>query len=411
VPGPLQLPQVERALTALRVHDALNAGASQRAIATVLFGRGRMADRTFGRRAENLSKAFFFSILSIWFSDLKSGDPAMKNRVLPAVAGLVGVALLFQAGSAIAKPGKIASVTARSQTVFDQDIARFWQAFDAINATTDPAERLRLIQALYIDPGTPGLHALMAARHYTAQQYVDAIVNWPNFWRSVRPLTARSRQAVSTVNDDVVRFRGLYPELRPATITYAIGVLRTGGTTTGEKVLIGAELALGDETVNVSELPEALRIRLGVFFQSRPFANNAQNNIHEYVHTQQQETQGSLAQQVLREGVAELVAELITHRKPALPVYTYGPAHEAAIRKRFLTEMRQENYDNWLWNSVNNPFGVSDIGYFVGYRIARSYYDESKDKRLAIKELIELRYDDPAAVYALIARSGYLTSS
>ncbi len=333
----------------------------------------------------------------------------MKARILFA-AGLMAAIVVtpFHMAAAGSRPATSASHT--SQAVSDQDIARFWQAFDAINATTDPNERLRLIQTVYIDPGTPGLKALMAARRYTAQQYVDAIVRWPRFWRSVRPLTARSRQAVAGLTDDVAGFRRLYPELRPASITYAIGVLRTGGTTTGDMVLIGSELALGDETVDVSELPEPLRARLGVFFASRPFANNAQNNIHEYVHTQQQETQGSLAQQVLREGVAELVAELITHRKPALPVYTYGPQHDAAIRQRFLAEMRGQDYDNWLWNSANNPFGVSDMGYYVGYRIARNYYDAARDKRRAVRDLIELRYDDPAAVQALIDRSGYLTS-
>jgi hypothetical protein len=319
------------------------------------------------------------------------------------------VSVVLPSNFVAAGPPSVVKVMAASQTVSDQDIARFWQAFDAVNATTNPTEQLRLIQTIYIDPGTPGLRALMAARRYTAQQYVDAIVNWPSFWQSVRPLTARSQQAVLNLNDDVARFRRLYPELRPASITYAIGVLRTGGTTTGDKVLIGAELALGDESVDVSELPEPLRSRLGAFFKSRPFANNAQNNIHEYVHTQQQETQGSLAQQVLREGVAELVAELITNRKPALPFYTYGPTHDAAIRQRFIAEMRGDDYDNWLWNSANNPFGVSDVGYYVGYRMARSYYDAAQDKRRAVRELIELRYDDPAAVHALIDRSGYLT--
>ncbi|WP_233503689.1 hypothetical protein [Sphingomonas psychrotolerans] len=326
-------------------------------------------------------------------------------------ARLMVACFVVPSNFATAGPPIAVSAAAVSQTVSDQDIARFWQAFDAINAATDPAERLRLIQTIYIDPGTAGLHALMAARRYTAQQYVDAIVNWPRFWKSIRPLTARSRQAVASLNDDVAQFRRLYPGLRPASITYAIGVLRTGGTTTGDKVLIGAELALGDETVEVSELPDPLRARLGVYFASRPFANNAQNNIHEYVHTQQQETQGSLAQQVLREGVAELVAELITNRKPALPVYTYGPTHDAAIRQRFLAEMRGDDYDNWLWNSANNPFGVSDVGYYVGYRISRRYYDAARNKRRAVKELIELHYDDPAAVNALIDRSGYLASS
>ncbi|WP_230482592.1 DUF2268 domain-containing protein [Sphingomonas sp. Leaf21] len=290
--------------------------------------------------------------------------------------------------------------------VVDTDIARFWTAFDAIQAAA-PADRLKLIQTLYIDAGTPGLHALMAARRYTPQEYVDAIAKWPKFWASVRPLTARSRAATTTLNGDVERFRRLYPRLRPATITYAIGVLRTGGTTVGDKVLIGAELGLGDESVDVSELPEPLRTRLATFFRSRPFANNAQNNIHEYVHTQQQETDGTLLQQSLREGVAELVAELITGRKPALPVYSYGPTHEAAIKARFVTEMGNDHYDNWLWNSAANPFGVSDLGYFVGYRIAQRYYDAARDKKAAIRTLIELPYNDPTAIRAFTDRTGY----
>lgn len=335
----------------------------------------------------------------------------MKPWVILAMAGLTTLTSSYPVGTTVAAVPATAAIAPPTQSVSDQDIGRFWQAFDAISATTDSAERLRLIKTLYIDPGTPGLHALMAARGYTPQQYVDAIVNWPHFWRSVRRMTGRAQQAVSTLNEDVARFRRLYPELRPATITYAIGVLRTGGTTMGNKVLIGAELALGDETVDLSELPEPLRTRLDVFFKSRPFANNAQNNIHEYVHTQQEETQGSLAQQVLREGVAEMVAELITNRKPALPVYTYGPAHDAAIRQRFAAVMQQSKYDEWLWNSARNPFGVSDVGYYVGYRIARRYYDIAPDKRRAVKELIELRYDDPLAVRAMIVSSGYLVRS
>jgi hypothetical protein len=60
---------------------------------------------------------------------------------------------------------------------------------------------------------------------------------------------------------------------------------------------------------------------------------------------------------------------------------------------------------------VSNPLGVSDIGYYVGYRIAHSYYAAARDKRLAVEQLIELHYDAPAAVNALIRRSGYLKAN
>jgi len=293
-----------------------------------------------------------------------------------------------------------------SSRVITADIANFWLAHDAICSEADPARKQQLIQSLYIDRGTPGLHALMEARGYTASQYVAAIDAWPRYWASVRPLTDRAFAASAGLAADLATLKRLYPALRPASITYAIGVLRTGGTTLDDKVLIGAELALGDDSVDVSELPEPLQTRLRTFYASQPFHNNGQNNIHEYIHTQQIEAGDTLAQYALREGVAELVAELVTGKKPDLPLYIYGPSHEAELKRQFQADRRGNDYRDWLYNSSANRFGVSDLGYYVGYRIASAYYAAQPDKAKAIATLIELRYDDAAAVDGVIKASG-----
>ncbi len=300
-----------------------------------------------------------------------------------------------------------AALAAPPQVVTD-DIGRFWATYDAVRTEPDVERQVALVQERYIDPGSPGLHALMQVRNYTAREYATAMRTWPRFWTSVRPLTTNAQQASATLERDLTAFRTLYPALRPATITYAVGVLRTGGTTLGDKVLIGAEMALGDERVDVSELPEPMRSRLRIFYDSRPGANNAQNNLHEYVHTQQRETTGSLAQYAVREGVAEYVAERISGRRPALPFYDYGATHEAEIRTRFIAEMNGENLDNWLYNSAGNPFGVSDVGYYAGYRIAQGYMRQQADEKAGIARMIELDYADPEAVRAFIDASGWL---
>jgi hypothetical protein len=299
------------------------------------------------------------------------------------------------------------ALAAPSQVVTD-DIARFWTTYDAVRAEPDAERRVALVQQRYIDPGSPGLHALMQVRNYTAREYAEAMQSWPRFWTSVRPLTANAQQASATLEQDLAAFRALYPALRPAIITYAVGVLRTGGTTLRDKVLIGAEMALGDERVDVSELPEPMRSRLRIFYDSRPGANNAQNNLHEYVHTQQRETTGNLAQYAVREGVAEYVAERISGRRPALPLYSYGPKHEAEIRTRFIAEMDGDDLDNWLYNSARNPFGVSDVGYYAGYRIAQEYMRRQSDEKAGIARMIELDYADPEAVRDFVEASGWL---
>lgn len=304
--------------------------------------------------------------------------------------------------------GSAAAERHSSAQVVTADIEHFWIAHDAIRSEPDAALKQQLIQSLYIDRGTPGLHALMQARGYTAEQYVAALDAWPRYWASVRPLTHRAFAATTGLEADLATLKRLYPALRPASITYAIGVLRTGGTTLDDKVLIGAELALGDDSVDVSELPEPLQTRLRTFYASQPFHNNGQNKIHEYIHTQQIEAGDTLAQYALREGVAELVAEFVTGKKPDLPLYVYGPAHEADLKRQFQANRRGNDYRDWLYNSSANRFGVSDLGYYVGYRIATAYYAAQPDKAKAIATLIELRYDDVAAVDEVILRSGYV---
>ncbi|ESQ85114.1 hypothetical protein AEAC466_05230 [Asticcacaulis sp. AC466] len=322
----------------------------------------------------------------------------------------IGIALIACAPGAQAAAPPAPAVAPVGQPVIQAgDIDRFWVAYDAVRSQTDRQAKLAQFQHLYLDPATPGLRALMAARGYTPDQYIDAIENWPKFWASIRPLTGRAREAAAPLAKDLATFRAIYPDIKPASITYAIGVLRTGGTTQGNMVLIGAEIALADETVDVSELPERMRTRLGTFFATRPFTNNGQNNIHEYVHTQQEESGESLAARVVYEGVAEFVAEQVTGHRPPLQLYVYGPAHRDAVRDQFRADMAKTDWNDWLYNNDHNIFGVPDMGYFVGYEIARNFYERAPDKRAAIRTMIQLHYGDDEAVRAYIAQSGYLT--
>ena len=47
---------------------------------------------------------------------------------------------------------------------------------------------------------------------------------------------------------------------------------------------------------------------------------------------------------------------------------------------------------NWLYNGNDAPNGNADLGYFIGYEICKSYYNNSKNKKQALKEIIELEY-------------------
>ena len=247
----------------------------------------------------------------------------------------------------------------------------------------------------------------MEAKGYTTDTYLQAIRAYPAYWDSVRPRTALAAGALTRLEGHLERFRALYPELRPAGIYFEVGALRSAGTTQGDKVLLGVEMATGDESVDTSEMPAGLQRFFASYFASKPLENLDLLAVHEVVHTQQEGERPSLLAQAVYEGVADFVAEQVTGRMPDLAYVTYGPAHDAAIKAAFRQDMAGEDFSGWLYNSADNPFGVRDLGYYVGYAITRGYHDRASDKAAALKTMLELDYSDQAAVQAFVDASGY----
>jgi hypothetical protein len=60
---------------------------------------------------------------------------------------------------------------------------------------------------------------------------------------------------------------------------------------------------------------------------------------------------------------------------------------------------------DWIANSSSDrvgPHWAPDLGYFVGYQIAKAYYERETDKRKAIRDLLQI--DDAGAI---LRASGY----
>ena len=290
--------------------------------------------------------------------------------------------------------------------VVTSDIDRFWEAYDRVVAEPDSAERVRLLDSLYVQPGTPGLQAMVARRNLTAADYAEAILRYPRFWTSVRPNVTQADQHARQIAAGIDGLRALYPALRCARVYFTVGALRTNGMTLGDVVFIGSEVALADSATVTDEFAGPLS-HLPAYFASNPAASVAFLNVHEVVHTQQGPFGDDLLAMALQEGVAEFVAALATCRPSPTPAVAYGEANEDRVREAFALDMFGSLASFWLWSNAENAFGVRDLGYYVGYAIAERYYERSADKAAAVADLIELDYRDPEAVDALVTASGY----
>ena len=293
------------------------------------------------------------------------------------------------------------------QNIITTDIDNFWTAYDKVITTKDSSLQYKYINELFIDKGTPGLKAIMEARDYTSKSYIEAINNYPLFWNSIRANTLKAREFANEIAIEVGKIKSVYPILKPAKIYFTIGAFLTGGTTLNGIVLIGSELALADKNTITSELPENLK-HLRTSFDTDPIKGVVSLNVHEYAHTQQKTTIGNnlLAQSVL-EGVAEFVAVTATLKQSELPAIAYGKKHFERVREVFSKQMFNTFTGFWLYSNSKNEFQTRDLGYYVGYDICEKYYQKAEDKNQAIKEMIELDYNNENQLMKFVDKSEY----
>lgn len=314
---------------------------------------------------------------------------------------VLGMSLLFVTACQEEK------VVQSPKNVKTDDITHFWEAYDQIAATNNSQKKLQALQTLFWDKASDGQEAMFAVRDYSPEDYLNALKDYPKFWESVRKNTLDAELMAPLLQSGIDSLEQIYPNLRPATIYFTVGALRSNGTTRDSLVLIGSELALGDSNTNIDELGENLQ-HLKSFFEGNPKENLVFLNTHEYVHTQQKTTIGnSLLAQTLIEGVAEFVAEKALGVPSPNPQLSYGEENEAEIKRTFSKEMTSPLVSNWFRNTDDNEFGIRDLGYFVGYKISEAHYNQTPNKKLAIKEMIELDYNNKEALWNFVNSSYY----
>jgi len=294
-----------------------------------------------------------------------------------------------------------------SSLVVSTDIDHFWEAYDKVQSTEDTIQQKEFLQRLFLDKGTPGLSAIMQARRYTLDSYLEAIHDYPKFWASMRTNMAKAKQLGPQIEKGIAAFEKLYPMQRSAKVYFTVGALRTNGTAMDSLVLIGSELALADENVITDELPSNFDY-LRAYFDSNPINDVVFLNVHEYVHTQQTTHGGyDLLSQCLFEGIAEFIPVIAMKQESPTPAIAYGKANDAAIQEAFVKEMFSPFYNNWIWNNTNNVFATRDLGYYVGYAIAEQYYEGEQDKRKAVANLLALDFTDTLAIEHFVDEVGY----
>ena len=289
-------------------------------------------------------------------------------------------ALLLGFGSHAAEaPPRVAIVTS--------DVDRFFALADDPALAAQPEQ----LAARYLADASPGLIEFMALRRITPEKLAAALRDKPQVFQDARGCAAKLPNVRARLVAATDRLAQIYPAARFPPITVAIGRATTAGTANAKGLYIGLEALCAAKFIEADDEDRFVHVIA-----------------HEYVHAQQplaqiEDREESVLRAALVEGAAEFIAEQMSGSVGYPLLHIWARGREKELETAFLAEKDAKAIGSrWLYNQRGTDGWPGDLGYWVGYRVAKSYYNRAPDKAAALKAIIEMR--DPAA---FLAESGW----
>lgn len=312
----------------------------------------------------------------------------MKHDMRRLCAGIATFAIAFAMAPVNAGDTPASGATAtKGAVVHTEDVALFYRVYDAANGHPTAAQ----LQHDYLDQGSDGLHVLARERKVTGQRIADMLAKKPSLYTGARRCLAvlpRARERLEAALHELGR---LYPDARFPPVTVAIGrgkPVAIGSPETG--IQVGLEALCAIDWLN-PDVEDRIVYVLA----------------HEYAHVQQVHADAIAEQESptvldvsLVEGIAEFVAELTAGQIAYSRNAAQAVGHELEIETRFAADIDKTDLADWVYNAT--PDTPGDLGYWVGYRIAKAYYRNAPDKQQALREIFGM--DDPKA---FLEKSGW----
>lgn len=274
----------------------------------------------------------------------------------------------------------ITSITAFGQKTFNnpdsvtlhtEDITLFWKVFDE----TAPKFDAKAFQTNYLDAGSPGLKGFINMRIESGSNLSKTIKKNLNYYTAVRESTLSIEAKKGNLREHSLKLKEIYPTAVFPDVYFVIGVLNSGGTTFKGGLIIGAEM-FGKKTETFNPEINIEKLELIV--------------IHELIHYQQNYVRSNtLLAQSIREGAGDFVCELVTGSHPYTEQHLYGNSHEQELWIEFSKKMNETDWTPWLYYTKDTS-RPKDLGYWMGYKIVKAYYDKAADKSQAVHDILNI---------------------
>lgn len=272
------------------------------------------------------------------------------------------------------------------------DLENFLNAYALLSEGEDT---IGILQKEYFDKGTMALKEFSSNFALDAKHLAKTIAKYPKYYASLSGINERIKNQESELNEVFVRLKKLYPAGEIPTVYYLVGGFRAGGNGgEGNYVLIGTEIFdLKKDTdwneFNKERLFYPSSITHIVAHETTHILQEDIQGTEDYISIYTDESKGTLLAYAIREGGADYFAELISGNHINPKAHEYGTLHEKELWQLFKQDMRNTDLGDWFFYTPKRfPEWPKDLGYFMGYKITESYFQNSPDQKSAINYLL-----------------------
>ena len=247
-----------------------------------------------------------------------------------------------------------------------------------------------LLQTQYLDIGSKGIEIFTPRRIKSAENMFSMISNNKHVYNQaldicLPQIESLKSEALQTLNET----QKVLSQTQSAPVYIVFGANNSGGTASENGLVLGLEV--------LCSLAQSKEEFKNVFmnFIAHEITHVYQNRA--YV-THKNKPKPTLLFVSLHEGIADFVSGLVLNNISNAEIlrHTYGLKHEKQLWKRFKSQMNGTKLGDWFYqtDTTNQP---NDMGYWIGKRIAKAYYERAENKKEALITLINLK--DANAIY------------
>jgi uncharacterized protein YjaZ len=286
--------------------------------------------------------------------------------------------LNYEAQEKLKDPEKAELVTA--------DIHNFWTAYDLVQK--DTTKMIALYDSLYFGKASTGLRDYYNVRIFSTQAFVANQKEKPKFYNAIRNNTLLVDQFKPQIKKSFIKLKNIYPQALFPNVYFVIGKWNSAGTVSSNGLLIGTDMMSKSDAIPLDELT------LWEKNNYKSIDGLPYIVAHELIHYEQDNMKNDTTtlSDCIREGMADFIGELISGKSSNPRLLVFAKGKEQKIWADFEKDMYLNRSENWIANSnQETPDHPADLGYWIGYQICKSYYEEATNKNQAVFDMLHIK--------------------